>query len=75
MEVLSGMLVFGGVATAYVPANETKPQVHPTVPHLQTLFAALGLGLDRTDLIEMSAFIGHYGLLGGYFVTLTGILT
>jgi hypothetical protein len=59
MEMLCGVLIFGRVATPDVPAAETKTQVHPTVSHLQAFFAALGLGLYWTNLIEVRTFIGH----------------
>jgi hypothetical protein len=35
----------------------------PAVPHLQALFATLGLGLDAVNLIEVGARIGHDFLL------------
>ena len=54
-----GVFVFRGVAAADVAAAQTQAQVHPTVAHLQTLFAALGLRLDGLDLIEVRTIFGH----------------
>ena len=43
VEVLGGVLVFGGVAAADVAALHAQAEMHPGVAHLQALFAALGL--------------------------------
>src|SRR5215471_9195288 len=44
-----------------MPAGQAQAQIHPTVAHLEALFAAFGLGLDALDLIEMGASLGHAG--------------
>src|SRR5216683_4231814 len=62
-KVLGGVLVFRGVAAADVPAALTQTQVHPTVAHLETLFASLGFRLYGTDLIGVGAVVGHSSLL------------
>jgi hypothetical protein len=56
MKMFGRMLVLGRVAAADVPADHTQPKMHPSVPHLQALFAALGVRLDILDLIQMTAF-------------------
>jgi hypothetical protein len=60
MEVLRGMFILGGVATAHVPASQAQPQVHPRIPHLHTLFTNMLVGLLDLDLIEMRTFISHW---------------
>jgi hypothetical protein len=56
VEVLCRMLVFRGVAAAYVSALETKAQMNPRVAGLQALFATLRrLRLYFVDVIEMRA--------------------
>jgi hypothetical protein len=45
------------VATADVPAGETKPQVHPPTARLEAFFTAVGrTRLDGANLPEMCAF-------------------
>jgi hypothetical protein len=45
------------VATADVPAGETKPQVHPPTARLEAFFTAVGrTRLDGANLPEMRAF-------------------
>jgi hypothetical protein len=56
MKMFGRVLVFGRVAATDVPANHAQPKVHPSVSHLQALFAALGVRLDILDLIQMTAF-------------------
>jgi hypothetical protein len=53
MKVLGGMLVFGRIATAHMPAFHAQPEVHPGVTHFQALFAPASVWRDRPDLIEM----------------------
>jgi hypothetical protein len=55
MEVLRGVLVLGGVATANVPAAQAQAKVHPPVAHLQTLFTTSGMRFDVLHLVEMCA--------------------
>jgi hypothetical protein len=43
VEMLGGVLVFGGVAAADVAALHAQAQMDPGVAHFQTLFAALGV--------------------------------
>jgi hypothetical protein len=49
------MLVFRGIATAYVPAGKTEPQVDPLVSDLHTIFADVLVGCGDTDLIFVLA--------------------
>ena len=50
------------VAATDMAALQAQPQVHPTVTHLQALFAALGVRSDLLDLIEMLAGLHVYPL-------------
>jgi len=59
MKMFCGVFVFRGVAAADVAAAQAQAQVHPTVAHLQALFAALGLWFNAFDLIEVRTVIGH----------------
>jgi hypothetical protein len=43
MEMLGGMLIFGGVAATDVAALHAQAEVHPGVAHFQALFATLGV--------------------------------
>jgi hypothetical protein len=63
VKMLCGVLVFGGVATANMPAAQTKTQVNPTVTHLEAFFAALGFGLHAMNLIEVRTSFSHAKLL------------
>jgi hypothetical protein len=50
MKVLGGVFIFRRVTATDVTADETFPQVNPSVAHLQAFFAALAAGLDLADL-------------------------
>jgi hypothetical protein len=63
VKVFCGVLVFRRVATADMPAAQTQAEMYPTVAHLEAFFAALGLGFDAANLIDVRAFIGHLDLL------------
>jgi fucose permease len=58
VKMFCGVFVLGGVTTADMPAAQTQAQMHPTVAHFQTLFAALGLWLYAFNLIEMGTILG-----------------
>lgn len=64
VEMLGGVLVFGGVAAANVAASEAETQVDPGIAHFEALFAAFGFWFYIFDLIEMGADAGHMLLLG-----------
>jgi len=57
VKMLGRVFVFRAVAAADVPAREAQSQVNPIVATLQTLFAAIGMGCNRLDLIKMSTVI------------------
>jgi hypothetical protein len=59
MKMLCGVLVLGGIATTYIFAFQAQPQVHPSVPEFDALFANVFLGVRDLDLIEMSASFRH----------------
>jgi hypothetical protein len=59
VEVLGGVLVLGGVATSYVPARQTEPEMHPRVPRFEAVFASLLIRMLDLDLVEMFAGFGH----------------
>ena len=55
IKVLAGVLIARRVAAAHVPAGQTRPQVHPGVPHLQAVVAALNIIAigDDLDLVNV----------------------
>ena len=55
MEMLGGVLVFGGIAAADVAALHAQPEMHPGVTHFQTLFAALGVWRHFVNVAQMRA--------------------
>jgi len=55
MKMLGRMLVLGRIAAANLPANHAKPQMHPGVAHLYTLFAHMLGGVLDLDLIQVTA--------------------
>jgi len=59
MKVLRRVLVFRRIATSYVTADETKPQVHPGVTGEHAVFANSLLRVLYFDLIEVAAVRGH----------------
>src|SRR6267378_8178252 len=66
VEVFRRVLVLGRVATADVAAGQTEPEMHPPVPGRQTLFAALRVGRNRPDLLDVrTGGLGHRGSPSG----------
>ncbi len=56
MKVLRRVFADRVVATANMPAGETKTQMHPVHPHLETLFASFGRAwIDIANRIEVAA--------------------
>jgi len=50
-EVLRGVLVFGRIAAADVPAGEALSEVDPGIYHLEALLAPFGARLHVPDLV------------------------
>ena len=65
VEVLRGMLVFGGVAASDMTAFQAQTQVHPGIAGFHAIFADVFRGMKDADLIEMGTvwFPGHEFLL------------
>jgi hypothetical protein len=59
VEMFGGVFIFRGVAAAYVSADQTHAEVDPTVAGFEALFAALGMGMDVLDLIEVGTCGSH----------------
>lgn len=59
VKMARGMPVLRVVATADVATRQTHAQVYPRVPHLQALFATVGIGVAGHDLVEMGAIMIH----------------
>ena len=55
VEVLRGVVVGTGVATAYVAAGQAFPEMDPPISGLQALLAALGARFYVVDLVQVRA--------------------
>jgi hypothetical protein len=53
MEVFCGVLIFGGIAAANMPADEALPQMDPGIAHLQAFLAAFAAGFYLPYLSQM----------------------
>jgi hypothetical protein len=51
VEMLSGMLVLGGITASHFPADQAKTKMNPSVACFHALFAALGVWLDVLNLV------------------------
>jgi hypothetical protein len=65
VKMLGGVLVLGGIATAYVAALQAYAQVHPIIPDLETLLAALGARFRSRTLFQVMAML-HVPLICKY---------
>jgi hypothetical protein len=65
VKMFGGMAIWGRVAAADVAADQTKTQMDPPAARLQAIFAALGAGRDRLDLIGVGTAhqVAPYGRL------------
>jgi hypothetical protein len=66
MEVLGSVGVLGGVAAAYMAADQAFPQVDPGIAHLQAFLAALSAGSYFFDFFDVGAGglnVGHWSPL------------
>ena len=57
--MFGGVLVLRRIATADMAARATQTQMHPSVAHGETFFAALRARLIGLDGIQMTALSGH----------------
>jgi len=68
-RMLGGVIVFGGVLTfglvtaADMPARQTHSQMDPGITELETLFTTACIGLDVTNLVQMSAYEIVHGIV------------
>src|ERR1700726_2458519 len=68
VKMLSGVFVFGGIATSDVAADQAHPQVDPLVTRLQTFLAAICAWLDFLNFFDVrTCFRCHCVLLGSEF--------
>jgi hypothetical protein len=67
VEMFGGVLIFGRIAAAHVPADHAEAKVNPYVAHFEALFAAVGMRTNTLlDLIEMRTFVHIWFLLLKY---------
>ena len=59
VEVLSSVLVWRIVATAYVAAGKALAKVHPGVSRLQALLTTLAARFDVPDMVRVRAAPGE----------------
>src|SRR5271166_149428 len=59
MKVFGGVLVLGGIAAADVAAFQAEPQMDPSVPDFDTIFADVHFCVRDLDFAEMGAGCGH----------------
>jgi hypothetical protein len=59
VEMLSGVLVLGRVATADMTALKTQAKVNPGVARLDAVLADMRVGFGELYLIKMIASSGH----------------
>jgi len=57
VKVLGRMLADRRVAAAHMPALQAKPQMHPALSDLQTLFTTRRMRLDLTNLTKMGTLL------------------
>ncbi len=62
-EMARGVFVLRRIAAADLAARFAQTQMHPSVPRLETILAALRAGRDFPHLIEMCAFTSSHILL------------
>jgi hypothetical protein len=55
MEMLRRVLVLRRIATAHVPALQTKPQMDPGIAGLDAILANVLVRFGELDLVNMSA--------------------
>jgi molybdopterin biosynthesis enzyme MoaB len=55
VEVLRGVVVGTGVATADMAADQAFPEMDPPIPGLQALLASLSARLYGVDLVQVRA--------------------
>ncbi len=60
VEMFGCVLVLRGIATTYMPADETKAQVNPAVAGLYAFFADVLAGGPDFNLIEVGASVVHF---------------
>ena len=63
LEMLGGVLVLGGIATAYMAALKAYAQVYPSIANAQAILATAGGGLHATNLVKMAANARHWRVL------------
>jgi hypothetical protein len=55
MKMFGGVLIFGRIAAAHLPAHHAHAQMNPGVAEFYALFANVCFGGGELDLIEMFA--------------------
>jgi proline racemase len=63
MEMLRRMLILGRITAANVPAFQAKAQMDPGIAGLDAIFADVGIGGLKFDLLHVTTALGHGFLL------------
>jgi hypothetical protein len=53
MKMFSRVFVLGGIAAAYMPTRQAKPEVDPCISAFEALLAAMGMRLYISNLVQM----------------------
>jgi hypothetical protein len=60
VKVFCGVLVLGGIAAAYVAANQAEAEMHPGLAHFQAFLASVSAGSHFADFLYVRATVcGH----------------
>lgn len=59
VKMFGRMFILGIITTSNITANQTQPQMHPSISHVETFLTDAGRRLENFNLIQMRAFIFH----------------
>ena len=59
VKMFGGVFVLRRVTAPHVAARQAEPEMDPGIADLQAVFTAGGARRDITDLVKMSALVGH----------------
>ena len=57
MEMFGGMLIGRRIAAAYMTTTKAQAKMDPGVARFQTLFAALRVGMNVPNLVQMGTLL------------------
>ena|SRR5579883_1782304 len=63
MKMFGGVLIFGGIAAANMPALQADAQVYPGITRFQTVLTTISARCDVAYLVKMRTLLCHRNLL------------